>query len=98
MLRDLLGDGFSHVLDAERKEQARQRLRAGLRNRGYELLGALLGQSLEPDQRLGLEVVQPGGVANQAFAHQLADARIRESSNVHRAARGEVDETFQLPA
>ena len=47
------GHGLAHVADAEPEEQGRERLLLRGGDGGHELLGRLLGESVELDELLG---------------------------------------------
>ena len=59
---------------------------------GEQLVGADLGEALEREQLLAGERVEVGGVGDQPVRGELADRALAEALDVHRPARGEVDD------
>ena len=60
--------------------------------RGEQLLGADLGEALEPEQLLGGERVDVGRIGDQPGVAELEHGALAEALDVHRPARREVDD------
>src|SRR6478609_688415 len=82
----LLGGDLPDVLDANAGEQAIERLRARLLDRGDHVFGALLAHALERLDLRHSQLVQIGHVRRELARDQLFDQGLTQVIDVHREA------------
>src|SRR5690349_16161757 len=82
--------------NSQRAQESIQWLRFRCLNRGDQTVGTLVSVAFERQQLLACEAIKISGILYEPFIHQLLDPRIREPANVHRPARSEVHQAFEL--
>src|SRR6202049_2819602 len=97
MLRQQLCGNRPDVTDSKRVQQSLEWLRLRRLYCGDQRIGALVGVALQLEELIFRDRVEISRIANEAGAHELFDAGVRKPANVHRAARGEMHQSFQLP-
>src|SRR5215212_1319119 len=85
------------MADTERVQQAMQWLRLRCGDGRYQRVRTLLGVTFQLEELLALERVEIAGISYQILVDQLLNSRVRQPANVHRAARSEMHEAFELP-
>ena len=92
MRRQRRGRRLTHIADAEREQETRQRRVLGLAERDDEVVGGLLAHPIERGERRAIETEQVRRRLHEVRVDQLLDDLLPEPFHIQRATRGEVTE------